>query len=122
MKYLNKQTTYAEILSWKLHWLYCDLSHSEEQRNLNNKEYSINEAIQLLKRSRQNFNRLLWEIKTIVDSDSEQDILYELKDTEKYIQYVTEYNFIVNRIIEIYKQNQDNSLKSLVENITYKCI
>jgi hypothetical protein len=118
MRYLNKQTTYAEILSWKLHWLYCDLSHSKEKENLSQKENSINDAIQLLHRSKQNFNRLLWDIKTIVDADSEQDILAELKGTEKYIKYENEYNSIVGKILKLYRKNQDSHFKVLVETLT----
>lgn len=53
-----------------------------------------------------------------MDADSELDILSELKDTGKYIQYKDEYNSIVGKILELYRKNQDSHFKVLVETLT----
>jgi hypothetical protein len=121
MKYLNKQTTYAKVFSWRIHWLYCDLSHSEELKNLTSSESSIQNAIALLNKNSQNFNRLIWEIETILDCYSE-DVLEELKTMEEYIRYKDEYQFFANRIIEFTQQNMENNLKTIREQLTNNSI
>ena len=95
---LAKQLNLGEVTSWKLHWLVCDL------QNLQTEMYKADfgtdadlrtgvfaDFLMNLKNITLRFDRLRWEVKTMLgfDYDDEADALFHhVKHYDKYLEEV----------------------------------
>lgn len=102
---LDKTLTYENMASWRIHWVTCELYNIENEfkrrtYNMRPKEYltEINDKLITL---RNKYQRILWEIVTMIGNDDyESDLQKLLNDHPKYIAMVNQFKVVEDLLVK----------------------
>lgn len=114
--YLEGRTTYKEVFEWKLHWLYCDLLHTEVKCTMAS---GAENMFQFLNENNWKFQRLVHDFAVMVGFDIyESDLLKEIYLLEKYKVYEDKFLEMMQNAIAIDKKISELLLKNKFEKCT----
>lgn len=126
MEYLQKSFTMKQILHWRLHWLYCDVSnlidkikHDAPNYNGGNTKERIEGYAQSMQDIYTKMRNVVWETSTMIDCDYyHSDVTKEMKAMDKYVELMETIDIArllikecMDKQLSIDKNNLDEALK-----------
>ena len=115
---ITSPITYADILDWRIHWLYCELEQLNDDMIRNPKP--IEEHIEKMKQiTSQQFERVMWEVSTMMGDDTySSEIKEQCQELKAYKRFVASLEQVKENLRRRFQREAEMAATNLEAQLT----
>lgn len=110
--------TYADVLEWRIHWLYCELEQLNDDMARNPKP--IAEHIEKMKQiTGHGFERVMWEVSTMMGDDTySSEVKEQCHELKAYKRFVDSLEQVKENLRRRYQREAEIAASNLEAQLT----